>query len=186
MSRSWSSGIAPGCSAAARSARGTTSRDLELPGLQRQPRRGGREDRDAGRHGGALRASVRDRVGALRSVRSGRGAPGVLPGRGRRGRDRRDPVGRGAPSGRLPVSLPRSAGAQPYSYLHPVLGGPSRSRAPTAPRCCRSATGCRTRRSATPELVVEPRSRRAVTFTASVRSTNTGRAWPPTSSSLRP
>lgn len=31
--------------------------------------------------------------------------------------------GRVAPSGRLPVSLPRSAGAQPYSYLHPVLGG---------------------------------------------------------------
>lgn len=30
-----------------------------------------------------------------------------------------------APSGRLPVSLPRSAGAQPYSYLHPLLGGPS-------------------------------------------------------------
>ncbi len=26
------------------------------------------------------------------------------------------------PSGRLPVSLPRSAGAQPYSYLHPTLG----------------------------------------------------------------
>lgn len=29
------------------------------------------------------------------------------------------------PSGRLPVSLPRAAGAQPYSYLHPILGGPS-------------------------------------------------------------
>ena len=29
------------------------------------------------------------------------------------------------PSGRLPVSLPRSAGAQPYTYLHPVLGGPT-------------------------------------------------------------
>jgi hypothetical protein len=29
------------------------------------------------------------------------------------------------PSGRLPVSLPRSAGAQPFSYLHPPLGGPS-------------------------------------------------------------
>ena len=29
------------------------------------------------------------------------------------------------PSGRLPVSLPRSAGAQPFSYLHPLLGGPS-------------------------------------------------------------
>jgi len=30
-----------------------------------------------------------------------------------------------SPSGRLPVSLPRSAGAQPYGYLHPRLGGPS-------------------------------------------------------------
>jgi beta-glucosidase len=30
-----------------------------------------------------------------------------------------------APSGRLPVSLPRSAGTQPYTYLHPVLGGPT-------------------------------------------------------------
>ncbi|WP_349899634.1 beta-xylosidase/alpha-l-arabinosidase [Parafrigoribacterium soli] len=29
------------------------------------------------------------------------------------------------PSGRLPVSMPRSAGAQPYSYLHPILGGAS-------------------------------------------------------------
>ncbi len=33
--------------------------------------------------------------------------------------------GRIGPSGRLPVSMPRSAGAQPYSYLHPRLGGPS-------------------------------------------------------------
>lgn len=31
-------------------------------------------------------------------------------------------AGDSAPSGRLPVSLPRSAGAQPYSYLHPLLG----------------------------------------------------------------
>lgn len=31
--------------------------------------------------------------------------------------------GRVNPSGRLPVSLPRSVGAQPYSYLHPPLGG---------------------------------------------------------------
>ena len=29
------------------------------------------------------------------------------------------------PSGRLPVSLPRSTGSQPYSYLHPILGGAS-------------------------------------------------------------
>lgn len=33
--------------------------------------------------------------------------------------------GRIVPSGRLPVSLPRSAGAQPFTYLHPRLGGPS-------------------------------------------------------------
>ncbi|NES27105.1 glycosyl hydrolase [Micromonospora terminaliae] len=30
--------------------------------------------------------------------------------------------GRVNPSAKLPVSLPRSAGAQPYSYLHPALG----------------------------------------------------------------
>ncbi|WP_449560142.1 beta-xylosidase/alpha-l-arabinosidase [Microbacterium radiodurans] len=30
-----------------------------------------------------------------------------------------------SPSGRLPVSLPRSAGAQPFTYLHPILGGPN-------------------------------------------------------------
>lgn len=34
-------------------------------------------------------------------------------------------TGRVNPSGRLPVSLPRSAGAQPYSYLSPTLAGPS-------------------------------------------------------------
>jgi beta-glucosidase-like glycosyl hydrolase len=33
--------------------------------------------------------------------------------------------GRVNPSGRLPVSLPRSAGAQPFTYLHPILGGDS-------------------------------------------------------------
>ena len=29
------------------------------------------------------------------------------------------------PSGKLPVSLPRSAGSEPFSYLHPALGGDS-------------------------------------------------------------
>ena len=33
--------------------------------------------------------------------------------------------GRVAPSGKLPVQIPRSAGAQPSTYLHPVLGGNS-------------------------------------------------------------
>lgn len=32
-------------------------------------------------------------------------------------------TGKVNPSGRLPVSLPRSSGAQPHSYLHPKLGG---------------------------------------------------------------
>lgn len=42
--------------------------------------------------------------------------------------------GRINPSGRLPVSLPRSVGAQPYSYLHPRLGGASSvSNVDTAP-----------------------------------------------------
>ncbi|GAA1725194.1 glycoside hydrolase family 3 N-terminal domain-containing protein [Microbacterium paludicola] len=34
-------------------------------------------------------------------------------------------TGKTAPSGRLPISLPRSSGSSPYSYLHPILGGPS-------------------------------------------------------------
>lgn len=34
-------------------------------------------------------------------------------------------IGDVSPSGRMPVSLPRSSGAQPYSYLRPLLGGPS-------------------------------------------------------------
>ena len=42
--------------------------------------------------------------------------------------------GRVNPSGRRPVTLPRSAGAQPYSYLHPPLGGATTvSNLPTAP-----------------------------------------------------
>lgn len=42
--------------------------------------------------------------------------------------------GRVNPSGRLPVSMPRSAGRQPYSYLHPALGGDSEvSSQPTGP-----------------------------------------------------
>ncbi|MBH0110774.1 glycoside hydrolase family 3 C-terminal domain-containing protein [Salinibacterium sp. NG22] len=43
-------------------------------------------------------------------------------------------VGRINPSGRLAVSVPRSAGSQPYSYLHPRLGEPSEvSNLTTAP-----------------------------------------------------
>ncbi|WP_010205739.1 glycoside hydrolase family 3 N-terminal domain-containing protein [Salinibacterium sp. PAMC 21357] len=43
-------------------------------------------------------------------------------------------AGRINPSGRLAVSVPRSAGSQPYSYLHPRLGEPSEvSNLTTAP-----------------------------------------------------
>ncbi len=34
-------------------------------------------------------------------------------------------AGTTAPSGRMPISMPRSAGASPFSYLHPRLGGAS-------------------------------------------------------------
>jgi beta-glucosidase len=34
-------------------------------------------------------------------------------------------AGRVCPSGHLPISVPRSAAAMPYSYLHPRLGGPT-------------------------------------------------------------
>ncbi|MCL2516378.1 MAG: glycoside hydrolase family 3 C-terminal domain-containing protein [Microbacteriaceae bacterium] len=34
-------------------------------------------------------------------------------------------TGAANPSGRLPVSMPRSTGAQPYTYSHPILGGSS-------------------------------------------------------------
>ncbi len=69
------------------------------------------------------------RVAALRG-----GGAGVLPGRG----GRRPAIagvlcGRVNPSGRLPVSVPGSAGAQPYSYLHPRLGGATRSTIDPAP-----------------------------------------------------
>jgi beta-glucosidase len=42
--------------------------------------------------------------------------------------------GRVNPSGRLPVSMPRATGSQPYSYLHPPLGeGDEVSSIPTTP-----------------------------------------------------
>lgn len=42
--------------------------------------------------------------------------------------------GRVNPSGRLPVTIPRAAGAQPFSYLHPPLGeGDEVSNIPTTP-----------------------------------------------------
>ena len=58
--------------------------------------------------------------------------------------------GRLVPSGRLPVEMPASAGAQPSSYLRPRLAGRTRAVRWTRPRCSRSAMACRTPASATP------------------------------------
>ncbi|MCX7520827.1 glycoside hydrolase family 3 C-terminal domain-containing protein [Microbacterium sp. STN6] len=78
------------------------------------------------------------------------------------------------PSGRLPVSLPRSAGAQPYSYLHPILGGPSDVTA-TDPTPLRPfGFGLSYASFAYSEFSVDAAVRAGEHFTASVTVTNTG------------
>jgi len=78
------------------------------------------------------------------------------------------------PSGRLPVSLPRAAGAQPYRYLHPVLGGPSdvTSTDPTPVRPFGFGLAYTTYAYA--DLVVDDAVDSAGTFAAAVTVTNTG------------
>lgn len=78
------------------------------------------------------------------------------------------------PSGRLPVSLPRSAGSQPYRYLQPVLGGPSdvTSTDPTPVRPFGFGLGYTT--FAYRDLVVDGSVDSAGTFEAAVTVTNTG------------
>lgn len=82
--------------------------------------------------------------------------------------------GRVAPSGRMPVSLPRSAGAQPYSYLHPTLGGPSEvtstDSTPTRP----FGFGLSYTTFERTDLTVDANVVSGGTFSASVRVTNTG------------
>ncbi len=83
-------------------------------------------------------------------------------------------TGRVNPSGRLPVSMPRSSGAQPYSYLHPVLGGPSdvTSTDPTPLRPFGFGLSYTT--FAYDDLVVDASVGSSGTFTAAVTVTNTG------------
>lgn len=78
------------------------------------------------------------------------------------------------PSGRLPVSLPRAAGAQPYSYLHPVLGGASdvTSADPTPVRPF--GFGLSYTQFAYDGLEVDASVAAGGTFAASVTVTNTG------------
>ncbi|MCC2336499.1 glycoside hydrolase family 3 N-terminal domain-containing protein [Cellulomonas wangsupingiae] len=83
-------------------------------------------------------------------------------------------TGAATPSGRLPVSLPRAAGAQPFRYLHPVLGGPSdvTSTDPTPVRPFGFGLSYTT--FTHEDLQVDPTVDAAGTFTAAVTVTNTG------------
>ncbi|HEY8718261.1 glycoside hydrolase family 3 N-terminal domain-containing protein [Pengzhenrongella sp.] len=82
--------------------------------------------------------------------------------------------GRVNPSGRLPVTLPRSVGAQPYSYLHPPLGGPTNvSNLATAP-ALPFGHGLSYTTFTHTDLLVEGAVEAGDSFVATVRVTNTG------------
>src|SRR5690606_2635616 len=83
-------------------------------------------------------------------------------------------AGRVNPSGRLPVSLPRSAGAQPYTYLHPLLGGPSDVTTADASPVRAFGHGLSYTTFAHKDLAVDREVTTDGTFTVSVRVTNTG------------
>jgi beta-xylosidase len=78
------------------------------------------------------------------------------------------------PSGRLPVSMPRSAGAQPYSYLHPILGGPSEVTATDSTPLRPFGFGLSYTSFEYSDLVVDPAVTAGGDFTAAVTVTNTG------------
>ncbi|MDE0545229.1 glycoside hydrolase family 3 N-terminal domain-containing protein [Microbacterium sp. C7(2022)] len=99
--------------------------DLELPGLQR---RLVEELRATGTP--VVMVCLTGRPYALGWAIEGENAPAAVLQTFFPGEEGADAIaavlsGREAPSGHLPVSLPRSSGSQPYSYLHPLLGGPN-------------------------------------------------------------
>ena len=82
--------------------------------------------------------------------------------------------GRVNPSGRLPVSVPRSAGAQPYSYLHPALGeGNEVTNLDTTPAAA-FGFGLSYTTFAYGELVTPVRTATDGTLSVTVRVENTG------------
>jgi len=83
-------------------------------------------------------------------------------------------TGKVNPSGRLPVSLPRSSGSQPFSYLHPILGGNSDvTNTPSAP-CRPFGFGLSYTTFAYDNLEVCRAVTAGNSFRASVTVTNTG------------
>ncbi|XQJ09237.1 glycoside hydrolase family 3 N-terminal domain-containing protein [Curtobacterium sp. L1-20] len=83
-------------------------------------------------------------------------------------------TGAAAPSGRLPVSLPRAAGAQPYTYLHPRLGGPSDVTAADSTPVRPFGFGLGYTSFAYTDLLVDDTVATDEAFTATVTVTNTG------------
>ena len=83
-------------------------------------------------------------------------------------------TGAASPSGRLPLSLPRSAGAQPFTYLHPRLGGPSDVTAADSTPVRPFGFGLTYTDFAYEDLVVDEHVRSDGVFTASVTVRNTG------------
>jgi len=79
------------------------------------------------------------------------------------------------PSGRLPISLPRSTGAQPYSYLHPILGGPSAVTSTDTTPVRPFGFGLSYTSFAYSDLVVDNEVPTNGAFTAAVTVTNTGK-----------
>ncbi|MBX0300722.1 glycoside hydrolase family 3 C-terminal domain-containing protein [Cryobacterium sp. 1639] len=79
-----------------------------------------------------------------------------------------------APTGHLPVSLPRSAGAQPFSYLHPILGGPSDVTSVDSTPVLPFGHGLSYTTFERTDLTADAEVAAGGTFTASVRIRNTG------------